>query len=133
MDSKRLLHFTVEKKLKELPASNSCIQDILKGKKCVKKILAQNSLEELTALCDLLTIMISAVDDNQRYNKKPIVGVAASKVKKEKGSNQDISHEDKLQHAGFEQDNMDQDLLNLLEMDFKKSQKTASDLFVGNA
>jgi hypothetical protein len=125
MDTKRLLHFTVEKKLKELPASNAFIQDLLKEKKSVKEILEQNSLEELsqlTALCDLLTIMISAVDDNQRFNKKPIVGVAAS--------NQDILHEDKQHHS--EQDNMDQALLNVLEKEFRKSQKATSD-FVAKA
>jgi hypothetical protein len=122
MDTKRLLHFTVEKKLKELPASDAFIQDLLKGKKCVKEILDQNSLEELTALCDLLTIMISAVDDNQRFNKKPIVAVPAS--------NQDISHEDKQHHS--EQDNIDQALLNILEKEFRKSQKATSD-FVAKA
>mmetsp|Transcript_60930 Transcript_60930/g.127721 ORF Transcript_60930/g.127721 Transcript_60930/m.127721 type:complete len:990 (-) Transcript_60930:733-3702(-) len=105
LDSQRLLHFAINQKLKELPASDRYIQDLLQDKACVKDILEQNSLDGLTALCDMLTIMILAMEKNQRVSQKPSVTA----------SHQDIEHKGKQQHIGAGKD-----------QDYEHKDKTAS-------
>jgi hypothetical protein len=74
MDSKRLLNFAIEQKMKlELKDSYLCIRNLCQGNTTVHKILEQKSLVNLTALCDFLTIMIRAMDNYQRENNKPTV------------------------------------------------------------
>ena len=74
MDTNRLLHFAIEKKLKELPTSDKVLQELLKSEPKVKDIFNSKGLgTRLTALCDLLTILILAIDQNQRQNIKPKV------------------------------------------------------------
>jgi hypothetical protein len=77
MDSNRLLQFAIEHKMQnELNTSYASIKTLCEGKTTVKKIFKQKSSTEsddLTALCDLLTIMILAIDKNQRLNNKPTI------------------------------------------------------------
>jgi hypothetical protein len=118
MDSKRILSFAIEKKLKDpsLQASYDSIQKLLKGKPCVKELLKMSN--GWIALCDLLTIMILAMDENQRYNKKPTVAASHSGT----------DHKGKQQESGsdkakvYEPDSMEIDpaVLVTLEEEFQK-------------
>jgi hypothetical protein len=74
MDSKRLLNFAIEQKMNlELKDSYQSIRKLCQSNTTVEKILKEESSVDLTALCDLLTIMIRAMDNYQRENNKPTV------------------------------------------------------------
>jgi hypothetical protein len=78
MDSQRILHFAIEQKLKTdlKESSYKCINQLCKGESNVKEIIKRKSSVGLTALCDLLTVIILAMDEYQRINMKPRVAAS---------------------------------------------------------
>ena len=90
MDSERLLNFAIEQKLnQDLNESYQCFNRLRNGNINVKDIIETRNLEGLTALCDLLTVMILAMDEYQRLNNKPSVAA----------SNQSGQHTDSHEHG----------------------------------
>ncbi len=100
----------------------------------MEKIIKEHSYVGLTALCDLLTILILAMDEYKKYYTKPTVAA----------TNQSSEHKDMNKHGGSDKNqdgqkketpsyNMEIDplLLNILEKDFN-AQKS-SKIFSGSA
>ena len=116
------------------PRSYKCINDLREGKTSVEKIIKERSYVGLTALCDMLTILILAMDEYKRFNTKPTVAA----------SNQS-EHKDMDRHGGSDKNqdgqkketttsyNMDIDplVLSILEKDFN-TQKSYK-IFAGSA
>ncbi len=136
MDSRRLLLFAIDQKLKlDQPSSYECINDLCQGKSSVEKIIKERSYVGLTALCDLLTILILAMDEYKRFNTKPTVGA----------SNQSSKHKDMDEHGGSDKNHDGQKketatshkmeigplVLNILEKDFNNQKY--SKIFAGSA
>jgi hypothetical protein len=132
MDSKRILNFAIEKKLKDpsLKSSYDCIQTLLKGHSCVKELLKISN--GWIALSDLLTIMILAMDENQLYNKKPMVAASDPGFDHE-GKQQDSASDDKAKVHEHDSMEIDPAVLITLEEEFQKISVVSGILETGNA
>jgi hypothetical protein len=143
LDSKRLLHFAIDQKLeKDLKDSYDCIKDLFKDTSKVKKILDSsntsnprdglNTVTYLTALCDLLTVMILAMDENQRLNMKPIVDDSKKDILNERKIEQtDKVTDSEINQKELESNEIDLELMDILQKDFKN--RTHNDILRGQA
>jgi hypothetical protein len=104
--------------MKDLSASQECLQALLdKGNLKSKDVFDSTGLiARLTALCDLLTIMILAIDENQRLNMKP--KVETSKKEISDGAKQQKTGSENTQDE-LEGMEIDPALLDSLQEEFK--------------